>query len=122
MITQGDMWLIGAAFLMMCADVVSGFLKACLQHDVSSTKMRAGLLHKAMLCVIVGAVAFLQVAAQRSGYDFGVPALACVCGYICIMEFASVVENVAEGYPDFKYTRLYRLLKGDSDGSDSRED
>lgn len=121
MITSGDMWLISAALLMMCADVVSGFLKACLQHDVSSTKMRAGLLHKAMLCVIVGAVAFLQVAAQRSGYDFGIPALACVCGYVCIMEFASVVENVAEGYPEFQETKLYKLLKGDSGNEEDRQ-
>lgn len=112
MISTAEMWVIGAALIMMCADVVAGFLSALVRHKVSSTKMRQGLLHKALLCVLILSVAALQVAAQRSGYDFGVPALQVVCGYICVMEFASVVENVAKGYPEFKNTKVWRLLTG----------
>lgn len=120
-LTSSDLWFIGAALLLMAADVVAGFLTALVRHRVSSTKMREGLLHKTMLVLLIGVSAALQIAETHTGYDFGVPCIAIMCGYISVMEISSIIENVAKGYPQFKQSRLYKTLTGGADRKDTQQ-
>lgn len=118
-LSEADLWATGVAFILMAGDVVAGFLAALVKGKVSSTKMRQGLLHKSLVAILILAAAAIQVGAQHTGYDLGIPALIIVDGYVCVMELASIVENVAKGYPAFKETGLYKTLKGAVEDTDA---
>ena len=111
-ITEVELWAIGAALVMMLFDIVSGFVGAVVRGDVSSTKMREGIGHKAMLVLLVVLAIFVQTFTLHIG-DMGwtVPLITPVCVYIIVMEVASVTENVVDAYPALKDTPLVKLFE-----------
>ena len=120
-ITEVELWAIGAALVMMLFDIVSGFVGAVVRGDVSSTKMREGIGHKAMLILLVVLAIFVQTFTLHIG-DMGwtVPLITPVCVYIIVMEVASVTENVVDAYPALKDTPLVKLFERltDNEGED----
>lgn len=124
-ITEVELWAIAAALVMMLFDIVSGFVGALVRGNVSSTKMREGIGHKAMLILLVVLAIFVQTFTLHIG-DMGwtVPLITPVCVYIIVMEVASVVENVVQAYPALRDTPLVKLFDratghGDEAGSDA---
>lgn len=111
-ITEVELWAIAAALVMMLFDVVSGFVGAAVRGDISSTKMREGIGHKAMLILLVVLAIFVQAFTLHIG-DMGwtVPLITPVCVYIIVMEVASVVENVIQAYPALRDTPLVKLFE-----------
>ena len=107
------------AFAFIVLDFITGLIKALATHSFTSTKMRQGLFHKValLLCMILG---FLVDHAQ--GYiDLGitVPVAAAVCVYICLMETASIIENICKINPEIVPGKLATLFGGlRSDGKD----
>ena len=120
-ITEVELWAIAAALVMMLFDIVSGFVGAVVRGDVSSTKMREGIGHKAMLILLVVLAIFVQTFTLHIG-DMGwtVPLITPVCVYIIVMEVASVTENVVDAYPALKDTPLVKLFERltDNEGED----
>lgn len=111
-ITEVELWAIAAALVMMLFDVVSGFVGAVVRGDVSSTKMREGIGHKAMLILLVVLAIFVQTFTLHIG-DMGwtVPLITPVCVYIIVMEVASVTENVVDAYPALRDTPLVKIFE-----------
>ena len=111
-ITEVELWSIAAALVMMLFDVVSGFVGAVVRGDISSTKMREGIGHKAMLVLLVVLAIFVQTFTLHIG-DMGwtVPPITPVCVYIIVMEVASVVENVIHAYPALRDTPLVKFFE-----------
>lgn len=123
MLTDSQMWAILLACGMMLFDIAAGFVGAFVRHDVQSAKMREGLGHKVLMLVIIAMVYILDVGLTHvSGSEIFVPATEVVCGYIIVMEFASVLENVAEAWPEFgaskAFTALQKAAGGDNDGTE----
>jgi phage-related holin len=115
--TDSQQWAVVLACLMMLFDILAGFLGACIRHDVSSTKMRDGIGHKCLELVFI-AISYILGAglAHVSGMNISVPSTEVVCGYIIVMELASVIENVGKSWPEFSDTQLYgyfRKIVGD---------
>lgn len=111
-ITEVELWAIAAALVMMLFDIVSGFVGALVKGNVSSTKMREGIGHKAMLILLVVLAIFVQTFTLHIG-DMGwtIPLITPVCVYIIVMEVASVVENVIQAYPALRDTPLVKLFE-----------
>lgn len=119
MLTIGEpqLWAIGLACVMMLMDFVTGFIGAVVRGTVSSSKMREGLGHKALLlCVIVLAVIVEAGAQHVAGLGFGGVTVTVVCAYIIVMEVASCLENVCAAYPELRDTPLMRVFKHDEGG------
>ena len=121
--TEPEMWAVTFACIMMVMDVITGFAGAVVQGNVSSTKMREGIGHKAMLVLLIVLAVLVQTATLHVG-DMGwsVPLILPACVYIIVMEVASIVENIAGAYPALRDTPLMRLFErvaGDNDGSDA---
>lgn len=111
-LTESQVWAIMLACVMMCADVLVGFLGACIRHDVQSAKMRTGLMHKVMVLVIIAVAYVLGVGlGYVSGVDVTIPSTEVVCGYVIVMELASVLENVGKAWPEFSGTQLYKAFE-----------
>lgn len=112
--SDAQAWAIGLACVLMLMDFVTGFVGAVVRGDVSSSKMREGLGHKALLlCVIVLAVIVEAGAQHVAGLGFGGVTVTVVCAYIAVMEVASCLENVCAAYPELRDTPLMRVFKHD---------
>lgn len=120
--TEPEVWAILASCVMMAMDIVSGFVGAIVRGSVSSTKMREGLGHKAMLVLLVVLAVMVQAFTLHIG-DMGwtVPLILPVCIYIVVMEVASVVENIVDAYPELKDTQLVRLFERSTSDDPSDE-
>ena len=121
--TEPELWAVAAAFIMMVMDIVTGFAGAVVTGTISSTKMREGIGHKAMLVLLVVLAVLVQTFSLHIG-DMGwtIPLIVPVCVYIVVMEVASVVENCVSAYPDLKDTPLVRLFDRAVDPDDGGDD
>lgn len=123
-LAEPEVWSMGAALAMMTLDVVSGFGAALIRGEVSSTKMREGLGHKAILVLMVAVAIVLQAATLHIG-DMGwsFPLIVPCCVYIIVMELSSILENASSSYPALAGTPLMRLFErvGDAASGDGGE-
>lgn len=110
-LTDAQAWGIALACVMMISDMVVGFIVAAINERISSTKMRNGLLHKALMLVLIFVCLAIEVSISHTGaLPYDVPTCEVVCGYIVMMELISVLENIANGYPELKDSALFRLF------------
>jgi toxin secretion/phage lysis holin len=97
--------------MVMAADMVAGFIAAVINKELSSTKMRNGLLHKALMLVLIFVCLAIEVSVSHTNaLPYDVPTCEVVCGYIVVMELISVLENIANGYPELKDSALFKLF------------
>lgn len=123
MITEGQLWAIIIVFIMMMLDIASGFIGACVRHDVQSSKMREGLGHKAMLAIIIAASYVLNVGFEHvTSNSISIPSVETVCVLIVIMEISSIIENIGAAWPEFSSTMLYQYFeKSLKEGDDNAD-
>ena len=116
---EAQAWAIGLACVLMLMDFVTGFVGAVVRGDVSSSKMREGLGHKALLLCVIALAVIVEAGAQHvAGLGFGGVTVTVVCAYIAVMEVASCMENVCAAYPELRDTPLMRVFKHDEGGED----
>lgn len=118
-------YAITAAFIGL--DFVTGLTKAFALRIFTSTKMREGLFHKVslVLCVVLGAL--VDYAQGHLDLGVSVPVTAAICTYICLMEIASILENICQINPEIvpdKLLGFFGMLDGGKikSGSDKKED
>lgn len=81
-------WQIGTPIIFIICDVVAGVLQAIVNQNMDSQKMREGLIHKALIIMIL----ILSFAIQ---YTFNLGIISkFVCIYIIVMEIISIFENL----------------------------
>lgn len=103
--------IVTAALIVM--DYVTGLLKACMQHDISSAKMREGLYHKGAYVLVVALAEIIDTAQTYINLGFSLPLVVMSCAYIVLTEMASVIENLGEINPELQGSRLLGLFRSD---------
>lgn len=101
-------------------DILTGFLKAAANHDIDSTALRKGLLHKLSEVVAIVFAFLCEYAVQYVHLGVEIPLVITVCGYIIIMEIISVLENIVEVNPElgkFSSKYLSKLKEVQENGS-----
>lgn len=110
-LTDAQSWGIALACVMMVADMVVGFIVAIINEELSSNKMRKGLLHKVLMLVLIFVCLAIEIGISHTvALPYDVPTCEVVCGYIVVMELMSVLENIANGYPELKDSALFKLF------------
>lgn len=94
----------------MCGDIVSGFIAACINNEVKTSKMRVGILHKTLMMLIIAVSWCLEYFSKQMGFETDLPLCVCVCFYLAIMDLLSILENVCKGYPEFRESKVYKLF------------
>ena len=108
---EAQTWSILLACVMMCADVVVGFIQAAINNQLSSTKMRQGLLHKILILILIFVCLAIEIGIGHTvKLPYDIPTCGVVCGYVIIMELVSILENIARGYPQFTDSQLFKLF------------
>lgn len=93
-------------------DIATGVVGAIVQKNLSSTKMREGLLHKLGFILALAVAATLQVASVYIELGFEIPALSAVAIYIIVVECVSILENLTVIEPSLTNTRFFQLFNG----------
>ncbi|MCQ2408522.1 MAG: phage holin family protein [Oscillospiraceae bacterium] len=106
--------MIAVVIGLAAADFVTGIIKAYVQHDISSAKMRAGGLNKLSEVIVMTAVCGLEIGIRLLGGYYQSPDAASLSGsvaaglvfvYIVIMELISILENYGAISPDAVWVR-----------------
>lgn len=114
-LSEAQTWSILLACVMMCADVVVGFIQAAINNQLSSTKMRQGLLHKVLILILIFVCLAIEIGISHTvKLPYDIPTCEVVCGYVIVMELISILENIARGYPEFADSQLFKLFNLDS--------
>lgn len=114
-LTETQSWGIALACVMMCADVVVGFIQAAINNQLSSTKMRHGLLHKVLILILIFVCLAIEIGISHTvKLPYDIPTCEVVCGYVIVMELVSILENIARGYPEFANSQIFKLFNIDS--------
>ena len=106
-----DWYAVVAALIFILFDFVTGLAKAAYNKQVSSTVMREGLYHKFAEILVIVLAAFIYVACTHLELGFDTPILAVTCGYIVLMEIASIIENIGEMNPDLANSPVFSIFK-----------
>lgn len=119
MITEVNAWSIGLAAGFMLMDILTGFIGSIITHTFSSSKMREGLGHKALLLCVIAMAVMLEIGGEHiEGLGFAAVTVPVVCVYIIVMEVGSVLENVCAAYPELRDTPLFMLFKNKENAND----
>ena len=110
-ITDAMAWAIIACVCLMLLDVISGFIAAIKNHEVSSTKMREGLFHKCSLvmCIVLSCCIEMFVM-HVPDLGFNVPLVIPACVLIFAMEVVSILENIIKINPDLENEEIVKLF------------
>lgn len=82
------LWQISTPIIFSVADVITGVLQAVINKNLDSQVMRNGLIHKALVILILVLSFIIQ-------YAFNLPIISkVVCIYILVMELISIIENL----------------------------
>lgn len=101
-------WQIMSPIIFSIADVITGFIQALINKNVDSTKMRNGLLHKALIITII-LLSFVADITFSLNFISKI-----VCGYVIIMEVMSIAENITNAGIDITIlSNLLKIKKGD---------
>lgn len=110
--TEQQIWAIGGAFLMMLIDMVTGIAQAICNRSFKSSTMRRGLCHKATLSLIIMLVICIEILSSHIvGLNFGGITVYVVCIAIIGMEFASILENIKQAYPELADTPIMKIFE-----------
>lgn len=104
--------------VLIAFDYLTGLLKAVMQHDVSSTKMRDGLWHKGGFVLVMALAEIIEHGQTYLDLGFTVPLVVPAGVYIALTEISSILENLSEINPeiaDSPLLQLFRSKKADDD-------
>lgn len=123
--------VVGAAL----TDFLTGYIKAYNKGEVNSRKMRIGGLNKVCEVFVMGSAIGLNIGLEKLGEYYNQPQLAEISGvvtafgvffYITLMEIVSVLENLAEIFPDAAWIgrliKRLRLMDKDDDNDKNKEE
>lgn len=117
-VTLNPTWFI-LAFASICFDLLTGFIiKGVIPHNVQSSIMREGLVHKSWEVAIIISAAMIDIALMV-GMGINIqPMSGVTCAFIFVMESASVCENALEGNPELASAPIIKYVaKAKSDAS-----
>ena len=122
-LTKAQSWGIALASVMMVSDVVVGFISAAINNQLSSTKMRQGLLHKVLILILIFVCLAIEIGISHTvKLPYDIPTCEVVCGYVIVMELVSILENIARGYPEFANSQLFKLFNlSDKDNKEQEQ-
>ena len=119
-ITEEMLWAVGAVFVFMLLDFISGVAAAFMNNAYDSKKVREGLFHKGGLTLVVMCALAIEVFITHiPTLRIGVPLLVPVCVIIVLMEITSIMENIVKINPELEGNKLFALFAS-KDGVDTQ--
>lgn len=120
--TESDMWALFASLFFIATDYLTGIVKAVMQNNLSSRKMREGLGHKFAYLVLITIAYAIDTVNTHVSLGLPINVFIITVGGVCLIELTSILENVCEINPELKNKPFMKIFTTDSDSaSDHRE-
>lgn len=108
--TQADMWCAIAVLFFITADYITGVIKAIMQGDLSSKRMREGLGHKLAYLVLALTAWFIDTLNMHLSLGFPVNVFTCTVSGVCLIELTSIIENITAINPELKNAAFMNIF------------
>lgn len=102
MFTEPNKWALFATLFFIATDYLTGVIKAVLQNNLSSQKMREGLGHKFAYLILISVAYVIDTVNMHVSLGLPVNVFIATVGGICLIELTSILENVCEINPELK--------------------
>ena len=100
--TQSDMWCAVAILFFITTDYITGVIKAIMQGNLSSKRMREGLGHKIAYLLLTLTAWFIDTLNMHLSLGFPINVLTCVVSGVCLIELTSIIENITAINPELE--------------------
>lgn len=119
--TQSDMWCAIAVLFFTTTDYITGVIKAAIQGNISSKKMREGLGHKLAYLVLTLVAWFIDILNAHLTLGFPINVFICVVTGICFIELTSIIENITAINPELKNAPFMSIFTQNDDQPKHKE-
>lgn len=109
--TDEALWIVVLVFIGL--DVLMGTVKAALNHEISSTKARQGVMHKIGFIGAMLLCNLIDIAQSVADFGYSVPVTAMCAVMIVLCEIMSICEHIQDMNPDINLSFLKDAQKGD---------
>lgn len=100
--TQEDMWCTIATLFFISADYITGVIKASMQGNLNSKRMREGLGHKFAYLMLTMTAWFIDTLNMHLTLGFPINVFTCTVSGVCLIELTSILENITTINPKLK--------------------
>lgn len=113
-----DVWALIAVLFFVATDYITGIVKAIMNGNLSSKKMREGLGHKFAYLTLI--LTSYMIDTFSIHVDLGLPVhvYLVTVGGICLIELTSIIENITQINPELKdvpFMRIFTTTNTDPD-------
>lgn len=99
-----------AVFVFILLDVLSGLVRAIMLSNLSSSKMREGLMHKFAYIIVLVLSYMIELGQPYTGVKIDFPLITTVVAFVVISEIMSIFENCCEMNPELKGSRIAQFF------------
>lgn len=98
--TQADVWCAIAILFFTSTDYITGVIKAGMQGNISSKRMREGLGHKLAYLILAIMAWFIDTLNMHLSLGFPIDIFTCTVSGVCLIELTSIIENITAINPE----------------------
>ena len=120
--TQSDMWNAIAILFFIIIDYITGIMKAIMQGNLSSEKMREGLGHKLAYLILTLVTCFINILDAHLSLGFPLDIFTCTAAGICLIELTSIIENITAINPELEKAAFMNVFAQNSTKPKHKED
>ena len=119
--TQTDMWCAIAILFFIATDYITGIIKAVMQGNLNSKKMREGLGHKFTYLTLTLTAWFIDMLNMHLSLGFPINVFTCTVSGICLIELTSIIENIIAINPELKNASFMSIFNQNTNGKHKAE-
>lgn len=119
---QSDMWCAIAVLFFITIDYITGIIKAVMQGNLSSKKMREGLGHKLAYLILTLTAWFIDALNMHLSLGFPISIFTCTVSGTCLIELTSIIENITAINPELKDAAFMQIFAQNNTKPKHKED
>lgn len=108
--SESDTWAFFAVLFFVATDYLTGVVKAVMQGNLSSQKMREGLGHKFAYLILITVAYAVDTVNTHVSLGLPVNVFIVTVGGVCLIELTSILENLCEINPELKNKPFMRIF------------
>lgn len=109
--TETNMWCAFAILFFVATDYLTGVIKAIIQGNLSSKRMRTGLGHKLAYLILATTAWFIDTVNGHIPLGFPIDLFICTASGISLIEITSILENITAINPELKIAPFMNIFE-----------
>lgn len=120
--TELDRWCAITVLFFVATDYLTGVIKAIMQGNLSSRRMRTGLGHKFAYLILATTAWFIDTVNVHISLGFPINLFACTTSGVSFIEIASILENITAINPELKSAPFMNVFTQNNTKPKHKED